>query len=63
VLEKGVLEKWILEGLSSRTLPVALRVTLLCSWRRPYSVLVIGLAVVWVAEDFVSVIDLTEHLL
>lgn len=41
--EKGVLKKWILEGLSSRTLPVALSVTLLSSWRRPYSAPVIGL--------------------
>jgi hypothetical protein len=61
--EEGVLTKWILEGLSGRTLPVALSVTLLSSWRRPYSVLVIGLAVLWVAEDFVGIIDLTEHLL
>jgi hypothetical protein len=43
MIRKWIVKEWILEGVSGRTLPIALSITLLGSWRRPYSILIIGL--------------------
>jgi hypothetical protein len=40
---EGFAEWWSLEGVSGGTLPVALSISLVGSWRWPYSMLIIGL--------------------